>query len=541
MALKMTHHPHIRIAASYTALALLIMLPMLRPGHILTLDMAFTPHLPMPEVVSSSYLFRVLLHTLNAVVPATILEKLLLFTILIVSGYGMHRLIQYLRLDKPVAASAYLAGFLYTVNPYTYDRFMAGQYSVLLGYALLPIFCKAYLRLLAKPTQSHALKLAGWTVLISIVSIHTLGLVAVIGIVAGGLSFWRYRQKSSYKRQLLKSLAVTAGVFVLASCYWLVPLLFGQGPTATTIQSFGSGDTAAFATVGSNPLAKAANVVRLQGFWAEDRGLFLLPQDQMPGWGLIVITLWIIVFLGGKYLWQSQRKFIVIVFGGSALIALLLALGMVALPGFREPQKFVGLVALMYAVLFSQGITRFAHNYRKQPTKASAVTAAAFVLCVALTPIMFLGFCGQLSPRHYPADWQKIDQKLSSDADSFQTLFLPWHLYMHFAFAGRIIANPAESYFEKPVLVSNDPEFNGASVTSEDPIKQDLGQNILPNASQSANLGEKLAAKRIKYIIFAKESDAPDYDYLDKQSDLELIQETDSLKLYRNKAWKEGR
>lgn len=535
MAITITN-PKAKQVGVYALLAVAILLPLLKPGYILTLDMVFTPRLPIPDTVTSSYLFRVLLHVLDLLLPADLIQKLMLFTILVVSGFGMHRFMLYTRLDTPPVV-AYLAGFLYMVNPYTYSRFMAGQYSVLLGYALLPLLCRAFLRLLATPTTSSSLKLAGWIVLISVVSIHTMGLVAVLVLVGAGLQLWRKRQQKPQLIKFAKSLLVAGGAVFLASSYWLVPLLAGQGKTADTIQSFSTGDQNAFATAGGNIIGKIANIVRLQGFWAEGRGLFLLPQDNVPAWGLLVIGVWVLVFMGGRRLWRMHYRFLTAWLGFSALMAVILASGLLSIPGFREPHKFVGLLALMYAVFAAHGAGKLITAYTS--IKAYVVTACCFVLVVGLTPTMFWGFGGQLTASQYPASWAAANQTLNADQDKFQTVFLPWHLYMHFKFAGRIIANPAPDFFDKPVLVSNDPEFAGAALTSNDPIVQQLREDILTKAPVRQDLGTQLSRQRIKYVIFARESDAPDYDYLDNQHDLELVQETEDLRLYRNKAWED--
>src|SRR2546430_14178834 len=76
----------------YSLLALVVMLPLLKPGFILTFDMIFTPHLPMPAAVSSSYLFDALLHVLNLAIPAELIEKAFLLSILLMSGLGAHGL-----------------------------------------------------------------------------------------------------------------------------------------------------------------------------------------------------------------------------------------------------------------------------------------------------------------------------------------------------------------------------------------------------------------------------------------------------------------
>jgi hypothetical protein len=528
-----------KAALLFGALVLTVMAPLLRGGHILTLDMAFGPHIPQPQTITSSYLFRWLLYGLNQLLPSDIIEKVLLCSIIFLSSYGMFCLVRFLTARTQLMA-AYVSGLAYAINPYTYSRFMAGQYSVLLGYALIPFFCKALLELIDTPSTKKALWLAGWITVIGIVSIHTLGLIAIVTVVGCGLAAKRYNSQKQHRKKVAQSMALTASVVVIASSYWLLPLLFSRGSTAQTIRSFSSSDTAAFATAGDSSVGKFANIIRLQGFWAEARGLYLLPQDQLPAWGLVALLVWVLVYLGARSLWRSKHRFILLVFGISALVGVILGMGLVAVPGYREPHKFVGLVALFYALCLGQGVGLLAHRYQKRSEwVGTAIPAACVVLLVAFTPTMFWGFGGQLQPRSYPPDWFAINNRLSEDHDKFQTLFLPWHLYMHFTFAGRIIANPAQDFFDKPMLVSNDPEFGGAARTSQDPLKDQLSHEILPAATDRADLGAQLARLRIKYVVFAKESDAPDYDYLNHQNDLSLVQETEHLKLYRNEAWKD--
>ena len=135
----------------YCLLALAVMLPLLLPGFILTLDMSFTPELRMPEYMSSSYLFHTALHYLNVILPADIIQKILLFSILLLSGLGMHFLVRHIQDAKDKGGEfalwgAHVAGAVYMINPFTYSRFMTGQYAVLLGYALLPFFVLSLLR-----------------------------------------------------------------------------------------------------------------------------------------------------------------------------------------------------------------------------------------------------------------------------------------------------------------------------------------------------------------------------------------------------------
>ncbi len=526
----------------YSLLALAIMLPLLWPGYILTLDMVFTPHLPMPEQMSSSYLFHAALHYLNLVVPSQIIEKLLLFIILLLSGMGMFYLVRYIQtsrsdVDEVAVWGAYVGGFFYMVNPFTYSRFMAGQYAVLLGYALLPFFARALLRFLAVPTFERVLVLSMWLTVIGIVSVHTLGLAAVL-IVMSGLSYiWRYP-----KRWILPIVYGLIGlaIFVLASGYWLWPLVKGTSNQGQAVAAFTVNDQTAFATTGDGLVGKLGNVLQLQGFWAETQGMYLLPQDQLPGWGLVLIVFWAICGFGVRWLWRNYRA-LAVVFCCAGLAALIVAItgtgSAGALAGFREPHKFVGLLAMAYALFAGLGTAAIlAWAKRKNYLLASGLTFVLILIPVLLTPTMFWGFAGQLAPRHYPDDWFALNSYLAADSDDFSVLSLPWHGYMHYQFAGRVIANPSEDFFDKPVIASNELEFNGAAPTFPDYTKHLLSE-LLPHAAQDPNLGDELAALHIKYILLAKTFDYKTYDYLNHRSDFNLTRETEHLKLYRNVAY----
>ena len=537
--------------ALYGLVALGIMLPLLRPGYILTLDMVFTSKLAMPTTVTSSYLLHASLHLLNLVIPSEVLEKLLLLAILFFSGLGMHRLLSALQ-PKDTSALAgewgrYAGGLLYMINPFTYSRFMAGQYSVLLGYACLPFFVAAMLRFLKEPSLKKSIVLMAWAVCISIVSIHTLGLAALVTVVAFGQAGWRYRTDRQQLQRLARYSLAAGLIFLTVSSYWLLPLVQGTGTTATSITTFRASDQTAFATVGSGAAGKLLHVMRLQGFWGEQQGLYLLPQDELRMWGLVVLVVWGWVIAGIVAARRSSRETATL-FVISIVVAALLAAGIggawlaAHIPffaGYREPQKFAAVVALGFAVFVGFATSRLAGVAHTRFRQAGMAVVLVLIL-VGFTPVMFRGFDGQLVPRQYPADWFAVNRQLNADADNYHVLFLPWHLYMRYQFAGRVIANPGDSFFDKPLLVSDNPEFGSVEPAVPNAQKQRLTTSILPRASTSNALGHQLVPLDVKYVLLAKDFDYQTYGYLDHQTDLQLISETSTLKLYRNMAFVGG-
>ncbi|HSX35382.1 MAG TPA: hypothetical protein VLH84_00435 [Patescibacteria group bacterium] len=532
----------------YSILALLVLLPMLRPGYILTLDMAFTPTLRMPTGVTSSYLFNTTLHVLNFAIPSQVLQKLLLFLILILSGWGAHRLLKLAQAApwRPgyEAWGAYLAGTIYMINPFTYGRFMAGQYAVLLGYALLPSFVGASLKFFANPARRTALQLAMWTVLVGVVSIHTLGLAAVVLVVQCGLALFKYWGERKHLLTLAKYGLLTLAVFIVASSYWLAPLVTGSNTQAQAITHFTTADRQAFATLGGNTAGRIGHVLQLRGFWADGRGLYTLPQHVLAMWPLAMIGLWVLAATGVLAMWRRRQRTVALLLLMSGAVAVAVASGgpdgwlathLPLFSGYREPEKFVGLVVLTFALFAGQAAAAtlgWAQRHARQ-LLFNGAAMCCLLLPVVYTPTMFWGFAGQLTPREYPADWALINSRLNSDSSSFKVLFLPWHLYMSFGFAGRIIVNPAPAYFDKPAIASNQLEFNGASPTVPDPQKDVLTYHVLPAAPSGHQLGKQLSPLSVKYVLLAKDYDYRKYDYLNHQTDLVLVQETPHLKLYK--------
>lgn len=532
----------------YSLIALAVLLPMLRPGYILTLDMVFTPHIPIPDTIGPNYLFQATLHGLNSLLPADVIQKIILFLILFWSGLGMHQLMLQLRPAKTEQGEyekwgMYLAGALYMINPFTYSRFMAGQYAVLLGYSLLPFFVRALLAFFAQPGRRPALVVAGWLIALSLVSIHTVGLGVLVAVVATVLYAWRHRTRSAQLKAFGIYGALAIAVFLVASSYWLVPLLQGKGNTAEAIRHFETTNQQAFVTIGDGAIEKVANIARLQGFWAEIHALYVLPQDHLPVWGLAALGIWILVIMGGVALWRRWKRAEVLLFAVCALLACSIAVGSLndwltrTIPffaGYREPHKFVAFVALAYAVLAGQAASEL---FRKASARQRDFVAAGIVaLPLLFTPTMFWGFGGQLKPRHYPHDWFAVNEQLNQDQDDYRVLFLPWHQYLTYGFAGRVIASPAPDFYDQPMIVSNDPEFQDATGYNNDPTRQAIAH--LLKSPDKRDLADKLAELNVKYVLLAKEHDFRDYSYLNSQKDLRQISETDTLKLYRNEAWR---
>jgi hypothetical protein len=529
----------------YALLSFIIILPFLLPGYILTLDLVFTPHFSWPTELTNTYPLEALLWLLHFILPGDVIEKIILFLILLLSGVGMHRLLQSIKVKEGIAPeiwkiAIYFGGIFYMINPFTYSRFMAGQWMVLLGYALLPFFIQAFIRLLALPSGKQAIVTALLAFSIVSVSLHHVGMLLIVGLVivimASMLRYWR---NSEHVRKFFLWALASVGIVAVLSSFWLIPTFLGQNSTAQAVTHFNESHFKAFETNGGGVIGATAQVVRLQGFWVEARGLYSLPQSLVPFWGLIFLILWVLVIIGAIKAWRRNRMLVgiavsLVVLGIILAATPLLELLAKVLPlvgGYREPQKFVNLIAIGYAILGSFGAAYMIQWGAKKFSElgGQVVTVVCLFLPLAITPTMLWGFSGQLTPRAYPVGWYEMNQELKNQGSDKKTLFLPWHQYAKFNFSGRIIANPAEKFFETPIIVSNDPEFKNVQPTVPDDNKSKIAATL----DDPKKLAGVLREQNIEYILLAKENDAENYNYLNSDSSFKLIKENNDLKLYK--------
>jgi len=523
----------------YLGLTILILGPLLAPGFVLTMDLVFAPHIPWPGFVDNTFVLYATLHVLNNIVPADVLEKSLLVAALLFSGIGAHRLMKQL-LAQPALGACYAAGVFYMINPFVYTRFMSGQFAVLLGYALVPWCVGSLLRLLRWLDWRHMLRTSAWVVAIGIASIHVYGmLVVVIGLLLA-IRVWQNRRNHAYLRKAGKWLLAAAVVVCIASSYWLVPALLGKGTIAASVQGFDAAERSAYATVDTNGNSRVLAVLGLQGFWADTSGLYVLPVDAVNAWRLWQLTIWLLLIFGAVVAWRRQRS-MAIYFGGLGFVAVVLSLGLINdwlaqwLPffaGFREPQKFVVLLAFADSYFLGMAVADLMGRLRRWRWLCGVPAIITCLVVGLYTPTMFWGLYGQLTPRQYPADWFAVNRMLEADPSSGKILFLPWHLYMDFRFAGRIIASPAQKFFDRPTLVSNDPEFDNAKPQLYDPAKVRIGQ-LLTLAAHGTAIAGQLRTLHVRYILLAKEVDWFSYGYLNRQPGIHLATETSNLKVYK--------
>lgn len=544
-------------------LTLLVSGPWLLPGYVFGTDFAGPRHFDFPRNAASYEALQALLWAAGTLLPSEIVAKILILAVLFVGALAAYR---------TVPAGGFVpravASLVYVVNPFVYDRLAYGQLNVLAGYAVLPWVASSVRWLLVEPTGKRAIGAAAAFVLVSILDIH---LALIAAIVAGALLIahlvvdirdWRSA------RRLGQSLLIAGIAALVASSYWLAPVLQGGGPQARTLARIGTADLMAFRT-GSDPiLGLIPNVLGLYGFWAERTGRFASMKDFAPIWPLVLVVLLTLSAVGAAAAWRrtgsvpinSPRSWTLGLLAAGA-IAVVLDIGVsdphvasfigwvdAVFPpyrGIRDASKWGAVLALVYSQLTAVGVMAVT-GWVKERVKDGPRQDGAVALVIAIVlagPLYYgngilYGLHGQIRPSAYPVGWYAADRVLSADPHPGRAVFLPWHGYLALSFvrnANRVVGSPAPLFFSIPVVASEDLEIPGIPPPVDDPDQALVARLIA--AGGGVDWASGLAERNFKYVLLAREVDWQNYRYLESQTGLALVGDYGSIILYRNLAW----
>jgi len=534
----------------YSILSILILFPLLKPGYIFTLDSTQIFANPTSRffglsqgvmTTSPGILVDFLNFLFSRIFPPWIFEKLLLLVVFFLAGLGAHRL------TGSKGIGSYFAGVLYTINPFTYIRFMAGQWGVLFAYAIIPFAIKAFLEAWDKGGFKAAAKLVLLATLTGLLDIHGFFLLILVVIVLSVVRLSTDRNERLRLRKTFITMATGIGLFLLLNLYWIVPVLTSK---STLISQIGQSDLMFFAPRSSSTFGVVFDVASLWGFW---RTGYLSQGSVTPFWWLFFSAILFLVIYGCLFQ-KSRERWFTRSFGITGIIALFLAVGaassvtytifiwlwqnMPYFNGFRDSQKFVVILCISYAVLGGLGIDQLILNWggwRKRKISTVIFSVFAFVIALAYGFPVF-NFQEQLKTTNYPQEWYEVNNFLKKDKQDFNVLFFPWHEYMDFNWLpdrDQRLANPADQFFEKPIISGDNMESGGIYSQSTNPISKYM-EFLLNKSSGINNLGELLAPLNVKYVILVNEVDYQLYDFLYHQKDLKIVLEKQGITLFEN-------
>jgi hypothetical protein len=518
-----------------TALALAVFVPLVGPGVVLLLDYGDYPVGPNPALPGSVWGFPPGLTSrapVNAVLVATFtvfpwsivrLVPWLAVPFLIV--WGFRRIFP----ESPLRFVG--ASLLYFVNPFVYERILAGQVYLVLGYALLPLLLALLLE-----RGSLASALVGG-ILLDITVALAPHYVFIAGLLlAGCLAAAILRRDVRGIARLL----VTSAAAGIGAIYWLLP----AWQLRTRLDELTTADLSIFQSMPDAHLGLLPNLAGLYGFWREG---WPLPKDSLPGWFLFLAAMLAVIArgYGSGFRDRASRRvagFLLML----GMLGLCLALGDVGLTGagfawmfehvqaariMREPQKFLALLVLAYAWGFGMGLEAIARTARSSAGKVLIVVLLLVVPGV-YTFRMFWGFNGYVQPSRYPASWAEANSAMGDGPG--RVLALPWHLYLPLSWTqGRIVSNPMASYFGRETIVGDNAEVAGLEMQSRTARSRYL-EFLFSAGQQTRSFGNLVAPLDIRYILLQKVADWQAFAWLWQQSDLRLVREWPDLALFEN-------
>lgn len=510
----------------------LVLGPLLVPGYVLTLDMVFGPHF-IPaysdgRVLAALPVFQ-LIEFLSVIIPNWLIQKLLLGSILFISGISLMSLLK----NKGQQAQL-LGGLLYMLNHFVYTRFLAGHWLFLLGYALFPLWISVLFEFTARITTTTSkksfLNLLLLTNLIITLSFHHVWFMMIIGLVT--LCFYR---SNVFSRRGLKRIGLLALLTICIQSYWIVPLLFN----AIITHLDATNQLAFFSLGGTSTIQTLLLALTGYGFWAQFTGFgsqFVWLSDSP----IMIISLLLVIlavagfvstFMKQKNLniqhtkgvqithndetTSEERKQLAII-SISALFCLLMALIAETsfgvwlyntVPGLmmmRDTHKWLALwmlvIALGVAYLWLL-IKRTVHN----KTLIQLLYALLIFVIALQGQTMFFGFQRQLQSVQYPESWYQISSVLKENPNA-QVLVLPWHQYLSIDFNNNLLTlNPAFRFFENPLIYAETADFNGSYITPPGAAEQHIIDILSDDTIEEDELSD------VHYVLLLKEVDYERY------------------------------
>ncbi len=555
---KMKRIGNIKKCLPYSFLVLAIVLPwFLESGYLFLTDNVWGPAMPLPSWWSGHVYLGLIIKALNPLLPMDLLQKIFITGVLGMVLFGGHKIAENFSKDKIIL---FLSSTFVLFNPFVYDRMMYGQFGTILAYGLfLAFFGYLLCSYLSPPFPLEKKQLflsaifAGLSILFAPHFGFFVGLVYFIFFILFLIKIRKLWQEQSFL--MLKNLALAVLIILIINFNWLLGVFLGRANVSHTIEKRITGqDLVAFHTAGRTKLEAVENVLLMSGFWGAEQHRYERLEDVEGNWGRSFYLLLPIIVLGFVVgLRKGERKKrLTIGLATLFVIAFILALG-VSLPtsaeitlwlfdnmpfyqGLRETQKWVAVMVAVYEVFLILGLVKLFERKIVIQNRTLMTILLSFVI-IFQAPLLVWGCAGQLKPINYPSDWYEVNDIIVQQTDCYEKegnkiLFLPWHMYMHFRWVGNIVGNPSAKFFDCPVICGKNMEFGGIYGYAVDREGKEVEKWLFSHGK--INILEKNELN-ISHILLAKEVDWKNYSWIDDCANLELIKETENLKLYEKK------
>jgi hypothetical protein len=497
------------------------------------------------EFVYAELPFLLFLKGLNFFISGEILQRIIMFSILLLSGLSAYKL-----LSRISPEAGYFAGTLYMINPFVYVRYLSGQWGVLLAYSLIPLAILTFIATLENPKSKKNLVLG--IISSTLVTLFSLHMALIIFVLYAFLLTARVIRKDQPKdfKDIIRTISLFLAFYLSINAYWIIPVLTAPN---NIVNQFSSEEAQIFSAK-SEFETILYTIASLHGFWRHYG--YEQTYDLINGWQYWAVGFIILSIIGFVYRDRTSSKFYtryiwsiaacmiastIFATGTSAFfepLYLFLYDNFIFVQIFRDTHKFVIPIILGYCILGGLGLS-FVLQRIKTRTKRKLFHPLVLACIIALPLVyqfnMLFAFNGKLSTHEYPMTWYQVNEYLNGDSEDFAVLFFPWHTYMNFKWAGHI-ANPAEIFFDKPVLQASTIEIGPIYSHSTNPAQKYV-QFLLSNNNRVNNFGELVSSLNIKYILLTKESDYSNYRFLYNQTDLQLVFDNSEFSIFVNKEY----
>jgi hypothetical protein len=425
----------------------------------------------------------------SRVVGGEVVQKTVLVAIVLLGAVGAGRLVPASRATPRIAA-----GVLFAWNPFTYERLLLGQWSLLLGTALVPWALAAALRWRRGEPGS------GWSMVLWFAAMTAASpyVGAIGGATALACALWPPRAPGARRSWAL------VGALVVVSLPWALPAVLGPHvPDRPRLAA------ELFRARSDSPLGTVGSLLSFGGLWRPD---LAPPGRTTVAW----IPAFALVAGVAAFGWRALRARTPAGWRRGLVAAAVAGLALAAAPslpllngvmrwvaddvrgaGFlRDSQKFVIPWMALLAVAFGCGVDR---ALDRLPARRVALAGAALALVpIALAPTLAWGAWGRLHPERYPPSWEAVQAVTSEDPSDGAILALPWHAYFPFPWNhDQAVHQPAPRYFGRRTVAATSLEVSGYRLPEEDPWSRLVSGPV----TDGRPLAGRLAGLGIRYVV----------------------------------------
>lgn len=506
---------------------IIVLRQLLASGYVLTLDMVFGPRVAIAESVGNlpnTLPIWYLLHLLTLVLGGWFTQKLLLILIFFLLFYLPLHFFKKIFILEDTHGGEFVAALIFAINPFIYERFLAGQWMIILGYSLLIPLTAYLIEFCHEENVRNSFKLFGIIILLEIISIHLFIIALIIITFVWVITFFSHRFKMDFFKK-----GLILGLFILLSSgYWLMPAISSK---TAPLDIFGSEHWAAFRTAGQGSFGVLANVLTLHGFWEEHESWikrFVLPKEGGFVFGVSLALMFFLVLFGiSAGLKEKQLRPKILLMISILCLSVIFSCGIgegvfknfnlwlfehvYFWRGFRDTEKWSAVLALLYALFAGLG-ARWIILWFQKPEYRKIVLYILLAIPLVYTSMMLWGFTSQLRTVQYPESWAKINNILRLDKNC-RALFLPWQQYYYLQFNNSMLTvNLSGNYFDCDIVHGKNMELGiirsqGGNGEEYDAIERVVMNNIANPDDTIAFLKQK----GIKYLIFTTDMVSMDY------------------------------